>query len=42
LEQCDGLKSELPGIYDERLCQKVHGSAEDIRHLLDERKGLQE
>jgi hypothetical protein len=42
LEQYQGLLSELPGIYEDKFRQKVRSVAEDIRHLLDERKALQE
>ena len=42
LEQYQGLLNELPGIYEDKFRQKVRSVAEDIRHLLDERKALQE
>jgi hypothetical protein len=42
LEQYQGLLNDLPGIYEDKFRQKVRGVAEDIRHLLDERKALQE
>ena len=42
LEKYQCLLNELPGIYEEKFRQKVRSVAEDIRHLLDERKALQE
>jgi hypothetical protein len=42
LEEYQGLLNELPGIYEEKFRQKVRNVAEDLRHLLDERKALQE
>ena len=42
LEKYQCLLNELPGIYEEKFRQKVRSAAEDIRHLLDERKALQE
>lgn len=42
LEQYQGLLNDLPGIYEDKFRQKVRSVAEDIRHLLDERKALQE
>ena len=42
LEQYQGLLNELPGIYEDKYRQKVRSVAEDLRHLLDERKALQE
>ena len=42
LEKYQCLLNELPGIYEEKFRQKVRSAAEDIRHLLDDRKALQE
>ena len=42
LEKYQCLLNELPGIYEEKFSQKVRSAAEDIRHLLDERRALQE
>jgi hypothetical protein len=42
LEKYQGLLNELPGIYEDKFRQKVRNLAEDLRHLLDERKALQE
>jgi hypothetical protein len=42
LEQYQGLLNELPGIYEDKFRQKLRSVAEEIRHLLDERKALQE
>ena len=42
LEKYQCLLNELPGIYEEKFRQKVRSAGEDIRHLLDERKALQE
>ena len=42
LEKYQGLLNELPGIYEDEFRQKVRNLAEDLRHLLDERKALQE
>lgn len=42
LEKYQGLLNELPGIYEDKFRQKVRSVAEDLRHLLDERKALQE
>ena len=42
LEEYQGLLNELPGIYEEKFRQKLRNVAEELRHLLDERKALQE
>lgn len=41
LEQYQGLLNELPGIYEDKFRHKVRTVAQDLRHLLDERKALQ-
>lgn len=41
LERYQGLLNELPGIYEDKFRQKVRTMAQDLRHLLDERKALQ-
>jgi hypothetical protein len=41
LERYQGLLNELPGIYEDKFRQKVRTVAQDLRHLLDERKALQ-
>ena len=41
LERYQGLLNELPGIYEDKFRQKVRTVAQDVRHLLDERKALQ-
>lgn len=41
LEQYQRLLYELPGIYEDKFRQKLRTVAQDVRHLLDERKALQ-
>lgn len=41
LEDYQRLLGDLPGIYEDKFRQKVRSVAQEIRHLLDERKALQ-
>lgn len=42
LAEYQTLLQDLPAIYEEKFRQKVRSTAQDIRHLLDERRALQE
>ena len=41
LEEYQRLLNDLPGIYEDKFRQKVRSVAQELRHLLDERKALQ-